>query len=643
VTTLADLFSEHYRFTEHYGAGGIDFSAIRIHYSGADPVCAALGAQAFTIGSDIYFRTGSFAPRTREGLRLLAHEVAHVVQQRRGPVDAVEVAGGLAVAEPGSPAEREADAAAAALLAGREFCFASREHSADTSDTSGPAGQRRADRERPVIQRYMAWEHALLGDMEPARVATAAAAVARAGQNGTRPAGLAYIEAHCALLEQLGQDPRGVDHEKLRRDHPDVEILRLPGSGLVVTLGELNILPDYLAHPAEIETAPAEFLEPLLQTIRSWNIAELSRSAGRQGPRRRLRGSMRYPRMGRLAEIYEAMEVDALGRRCGFAPWDLYSSVVGRNAGHFAPFSWYRWQSFHLMARDLIARSGTATDGEREDLRTRAQIYAGYADHFLQDSYAAGHLINKTLVMQWYIEWLADSHIPFLDRQLLAGMTPSRQPMVHGPGHYDLTPAGPRPAGPRPGSDARPCWPQDPQSAIEAPTLKERIEASGVVGDTERDRRDAYSAYLAMLGSSVAQLAAGVVHEYLNNRSLVVAAGADGPRFRLQGDHTLLAGGEGVLRTAQAAAASRRSISELLHRGGTDITSEEILAGFPDHVEQDGVLVTLRHWHQTGLRELCDQELFGRWPTQLKRIVLSAFSRRLGVPSADVEALRTGG
>jgi len=48
------------------------------------------------------------------------------------------------------------------------------------------------------------------------------------------------------------------------------------------------------------------------------------------------------------------------------------------------------------MARDLIARSLAMTGDDREKLRTRARIYAGYADHFLQDSYAAGHLVNKT-------------------------------------------------------------------------------------------------------------------------------------------------------------------------------------------------------------------------------------------------------
>jgi hypothetical protein len=182
-----------------------------------------------------------------------------------------------------------------------------------------------------------------------------------------------------------------------------------------VTLGELNVLPDYLAHPAEIENAPEAFLLPLIQSVRSLNIAELRRLAGpgfRPGPRPRLPGSLRYPRLRQLAEIGEVLEVDALGRRCGFAPWKLYSSAVGRNAGHFAPFSWYRWRSYHLMARDLIARSLTAAGQDRETLRTRARIYAGYADHFLQDSYAAGHLVNKTLVMQWYVEWLADAAFP---------------------------------------------------------------------------------------------------------------------------------------------------------------------------------------------------------------------------------------
>ena len=285
------------------------------------------------------------------------------------------------------------------------------------------------------------------------------------------------------------------------------------------------------------------------------------------------------------------------------------------------------------MARELITRSLTAAGDDREKLRTRARIYAGYADHFLQDSYAAGHLVNKTLVMQWYIEWLADARIPCLDRAVIARMTTGRQPFLHGPGHYNRVAAGP-------GAPSPPPW--DPQSVVEAPTLQARIEASGVVGSSDQERRDAYAAYLAMLGSSVAQLAASLLHGYFNKRSLVVAAGPDGPPFRIHGDRSLLASGDGALHAARATAASRRAIAELLARGETGITCREIFEGFPDHVEQGGTFVTLRQWHDGSVRDLCFGELFSLWRTGAMRILASAIFRRFGVPSPDIEALRSG-
>jgi len=119
MPTLADLFTTCYLT----GGSGVELSAIRLHYRGVDEICRAFGATALTVGSDIYFRQEAFAPHTPEGLRLLAHEVAHVVQQHRGAVAAPHAAGGLAVAPAGSAEEREADAAADALLSGRPFDF----------------------------------------------------------------------------------------------------------------------------------------------------------------------------------------------------------------------------------------------------------------------------------------------------------------------------------------------------------------------------------------------------------------------------------------------------------------------------------------------------------------------------------------
>ena len=55
---------------------------IRLHVGErADKAAQAMGAQAFTLGSqDIYFREGAYAPGSLEGERLLAHELTHVLE-----------------------------------------------------------------------------------------------------------------------------------------------------------------------------------------------------------------------------------------------------------------------------------------------------------------------------------------------------------------------------------------------------------------------------------------------------------------------------------------------------------------------------------------------------------------------------------
>jgi hypothetical protein len=123
-----------------------------------------------------------------------------------------------------------------------------------------------------------------------------------------------------------------------------------------------------------------------------------------------------------------------------------------------------------------------------------------------------------------------------------------------------------------------------------------------------------------------------VAHEYLNKQSLLVASGPDGPPFRLHGDHTLLAGGEGTLRAARAAQASRRAIAELLDHGETEVSSWDIFDSFPGHVQHGGRLVSLAEWHQGGLRDLCS-DLFGRRSTRALRVLMSGAFDRLGTPT----------
>lgn len=60
-----------------------DFSDVRVHVG---PEAPAIGALAFTLGSNLYFAPGQYNPDSLQGQRLLGHELTHVVQQRAGRV-----------------------------------------------------------------------------------------------------------------------------------------------------------------------------------------------------------------------------------------------------------------------------------------------------------------------------------------------------------------------------------------------------------------------------------------------------------------------------------------------------------------------------------------------------------------------------
>ena len=66
---------------------GYDFSHVRVHAgSRAAESARAVGALAYTVNHAVAFGSGGYTPHTVEGRRLLAHELAHVVQQSDGPL-----------------------------------------------------------------------------------------------------------------------------------------------------------------------------------------------------------------------------------------------------------------------------------------------------------------------------------------------------------------------------------------------------------------------------------------------------------------------------------------------------------------------------------------------------------------------------
>jgi uncharacterized protein DUF4157 len=94
---------------------GSDFAGVRIHHDASSHAATrSINARAFTLGQHIHFGAGEYRPQEREGMRLLAHELAHTVQQRGAdPTHGASVT----VDQPDSPLEREADRAADRLLA----------------------------------------------------------------------------------------------------------------------------------------------------------------------------------------------------------------------------------------------------------------------------------------------------------------------------------------------------------------------------------------------------------------------------------------------------------------------------------------------------------------------------------------------
>jgi outer membrane protein OmpA-like peptidoglycan-associated protein len=94
---------------------GHDFSGVRVHSDAEAAASArAMRANAYTVGQHIAFDTGKYQPGSREGQKLIAHELAHTVQQK----DAAAGSGRLSLGEQTDQSETEAHTAAESIHQG---------------------------------------------------------------------------------------------------------------------------------------------------------------------------------------------------------------------------------------------------------------------------------------------------------------------------------------------------------------------------------------------------------------------------------------------------------------------------------------------------------------------------------------------
>jgi uncharacterized protein DUF4157 len=98
---------------------GHDFSKVRVHRDEKAAASAhSLSALAYTVGNDVVFGSGQYSPDTSEGRKVLAHELAHTIQQGSTVQRLPEK---FEPTSPNDSAEREADAAADFVVEGRAF------------------------------------------------------------------------------------------------------------------------------------------------------------------------------------------------------------------------------------------------------------------------------------------------------------------------------------------------------------------------------------------------------------------------------------------------------------------------------------------------------------------------------------------
>ncbi|MER6197704.1 DUF4157 domain-containing protein [Streptomyces sp. NPDC001586] len=358
---------------------GHDLSHVRIHTDESAAISArAIGAPAFTVGHDIAFAAGEYAPGTDQGRLLLGHELTHVIQQAASVPshgDGLASAAGAA----GRDAEVEAAAMSEALRDG---------------SATGPPRVRTGS--APVLQRYEAGEHAKFGEArEELKRLVSKRALAHKVKPGETPAsiaaryGISEAELRSANAAQIrtwksakrdGKTVQGfnagetilippVVNEAIKDALSRNELTIVVG-GVHLDYGEGIAMGDFFADPAQMLTAPDATLQELSRLIKKDKASPA--------------GSVKTAEWDAVTSgRYTSL---ALRNESHFSPSNLaFAPAAGSPGDHKSS-----WERHHAEA---ITES-------RKGNKEKALAINAFADHFLTDAFAAGHLINKRDVME---------------------------------------------------------------------------------------------------------------------------------------------------------------------------------------------------------------------------------------------------
>src|SRR2546425_1560396 len=137
---------------------GADFSDVRVHTDAkASESARSVQAHAYTVGTDVVFQSGNYAPESDSGKRMLAHELTHVVQQRSGPVAGTPAEGGIKISHPSDGFEQAAESSADRVMSAQPAGPAAASPAPASvqrqdDEEQGTFVQRQADEEEDAVQ-----------------------------------------------------------------------------------------------------------------------------------------------------------------------------------------------------------------------------------------------------------------------------------------------------------------------------------------------------------------------------------------------------------------------------------------------------------------------------------------------------------
>jgi hypothetical protein len=243
---------------------GVDFSAVRIHTgSQAAASARAINARAYTVGSDVVFDTGQYAPHHDSGRRLLAHELVHVVQQ-----------GAARAASPGAgsqaPAGRIASAAPQAIY--RDIW----PHAVETVDKQA----QRDEVDAFLASRLSLYKVALVGMQIHVSLPRAYEWTQRytdraltegavgAALNALYMGGVTTEQARKVWSEVVGRAVKLVPAQaRARASTPYAGYLVIDGSALQKISAALNLTPQHMVEPWRLRIGEAKLIEMALLQV----------------------------------------------------------------------------------------------------------------------------------------------------------------------------------------------------------------------------------------------------------------------------------------------------------------------------------------------------------------------------------------